>query len=91
MVAKLIAIGHFCTVQLLGLETSLVFVPFTKEQQAWLWCTETMWQNALASFTRQLGEHLPSSKFLNFASQHGFIFPHNIQENPLPQALVTFY
>jgi hypothetical protein len=32
MVAKLIAIGHFHTVQLLGLEASLIIVPFTKEQ-----------------------------------------------------------
>jgi hypothetical protein len=40
-----------------------------------------MWQNALANVTGQLGEHLPSSKLLNFASQHAFIFPHNIQED----------
>jgi hypothetical protein len=61
MVTKLIAMGHFCTVQLLGLELSLILVPFTKEEQAWLWHTDTMWQNALANFTGQLGEHLPSS------------------------------
>jgi hypothetical protein len=36
MVAKLIAMGRFHTVQLLGLEPSLIIVPFTKEQQAWL-------------------------------------------------------
>jgi hypothetical protein len=42
MVAKLIVMGHFHTVQLLGLQPSLIFVPFTKEQQAWLWCTDTM-------------------------------------------------
>jgi hypothetical protein len=78
MVAKLIATGCFCTVQLLGLEPSLIIVPFTKEQQAWLWPTDTMWQNALANFTGQLGEHLSSSKRLNFASQHAFIFPYNI-------------
>jgi hypothetical protein len=73
--------GRFRTVQLLGLEPSLIIVPFTKKQQAWLSCTDTMWQNALANFTGQLGEHLPSSKLLNFASQHAFIFPHNIQED----------
>jgi hypothetical protein len=78
MIAKLIAMGCFCTVQLLGLGPFLIIVPFTKEQQAWLWHTDTMWQNALANFTGQLGEHLPSSKLLNFASQHAFIFPHNI-------------
>jgi hypothetical protein len=33
---------------------------------------------------------MPSSKLLNFASQHDFIFPHNIQEDPIPQALVIF-
>jgi hypothetical protein len=77
-VTKLIAMGHFCTVQLLGLEPSLIIVPFTKEQQAWLWCTDTMWQNALTNFTGQLGEYLPSSKLLNFASQHAVIFPNNI-------------
>jgi hypothetical protein len=33
MVAKLIAMVCFCTVQLLGLELSLIAVPFTKEQQ----------------------------------------------------------
>jgi hypothetical protein len=42
MVTKLIAMGHFCTVQLLGLEPSLIIVPFTKEQQASLWCANTM-------------------------------------------------
>jgi uncharacterized membrane protein len=54
MVVKLIAMGCFCMVQLLGLELSLIIVPFTKEQQAWLWRTNTMWQNALANFTGQL-------------------------------------
>jgi hypothetical protein len=49
-----------------------------------------MWQNALANFTGQLGEHLPSSKILNFASQHAFIFPHNIREDTISQALVIF-
>jgi hypothetical protein len=90
MVAKLIAMGHFRTVQLLGLEPSLIIVPFTEEQQVWLWRTDTMWQNALANFTGQIGEHLPSSKRLNFASQHAFIFPHNILEDPILQALVIF-
>jgi hypothetical protein len=90
MVAKLIAMGSFCTVQLLGLEPSLIIVPFTKEQLAWLWRTDTMWQNALANVTGQLGEHLPSSKLLNFPSQHAFIFLHNILEDSMPQALVIF-
>jgi hypothetical protein len=36
MVTKLIAMGCFCTVQLLGLEPSLIVVPFTKEQQTGL-------------------------------------------------------
>jgi hypothetical protein len=81
MVAKLIAMGRFHTVQLLGLEPCLMIVPFIKEQQVWLWRTDTMWQNVLANFTGQFGEHLPSSKLLNFASQHAFIFPHNIQED----------
>jgi hypothetical protein len=67
MVTKLIAIGCFCTVQLQGLEPSLI-VLFNKEQQASLWCTDTTWQNAMTNFTGQLGEHLTSSKFLNFAS-----------------------
>jgi hypothetical protein len=35
MVAKLISMGHFHTVQLLGLKPSLIIVPFTKEQEAW--------------------------------------------------------
>jgi hypothetical protein len=78
MVAKLIAMGCFCTAQLLGLEPYLVIVPFTKKQQAWLWHTDTMCQNALANFAGQLGEHSPSSKLLNLASQRAFIFPHNI-------------
>jgi hypothetical protein len=33
---------------------------------------------------------LPSSKFLNFASQHSFIFPYNSQEDTISQALVIF-
>jgi hypothetical protein len=83
MVAKIIAMGCFHTVQLLGLEPSLT-VPFIEEKQGWLWCTDTMWQNALANFTGQLRENLPSSRLLNFASQHAFIFPHNILEDPIP-------
>jgi hypothetical protein len=82
MVAKLIAMGCFHTIQLLGLEPSLIIVPFTKEQQAYLWHTDTMWQNALANFTGQLGEHLPSSKLLNFASKHAVVFPQNIRDDP---------
>jgi hypothetical protein len=35
IMAKLIALGHFHTIQLLGLEPSLIVVSFTKEQQAW--------------------------------------------------------
>jgi hypothetical protein len=90
IVAKLIAMGCFCMVKLWGLELSLIIVPFTKEQQAWLWCTNTRWQNALTNFTGQLWENLPSSKLLNFASQHAFIFPHNIQEDPCLRLLWFF-
>jgi hypothetical protein len=90
MVARLIAMKHFHTVKLLGLEPFLIIVPFTKEQQAWLWHTDTMWQNALANFTGQHGEHFLSSKHLNFAPQHAFIFPQSIREDPMPQALVIF-
>jgi hypothetical protein len=90
MIAKLIAMGHFYTVQLLGLEPLLIIIPFTKKQQAWLWHSDTMWQKALSKLTGQFGEHLPSPKILNFASQYAFIFPHNIQEDPMTQALVIF-
>jgi hypothetical protein len=44
MVAKLVTMGRFCTVQLLGLEPYLIIVPFTKEQQVWLWPIDTMWK-----------------------------------------------
>jgi hypothetical protein len=44
MVTKLIAMRYFCTVQLLGLEPSVIVVPFTKEKQACLQHTDTMWQ-----------------------------------------------
>jgi hypothetical protein len=70
--------GHFHTVQLLGLEPSFIIILFTKEQQAWLWHNDTMWQNTLPNFTGQLGEHSLPSKLLNFAFQHTFIFLHNI-------------
>jgi hypothetical protein len=72
MVTKLIAMRYFCTVQLLGLEPSVIVVPFTKEKQACLQHTDTMWQNALAHFTGQPGE------LLNFPYQHAFILPHKI-------------
>jgi hypothetical protein len=75
MVAKLIAMGLFHTVQLLGLNRTIPYY-LPRNNKAWLWRTDTMWQNALANFTGQLGEHLPSSELLNFASQHAFIFPH---------------
>jgi hypothetical protein len=88
MMTKLIAMECFCTVQLLDLEPSLTVVPFSKEKQAWLWHTDTMWQNTLANFIGQLGEHLLSSKLLNFSSQHAFIFPLYSRKDPIPQALV---
>jgi hypothetical protein len=75
LVARLTAKGctHCC--ELLGHEPSNIVVPFSKDQQHWLWQFSDLWQSELANFPEQIGKYLPHSKLLQFASLHVFVFP----------------
>jgi hypothetical protein len=73
-----------------GQEPGSITIPFSKEQQNWLWQFSETWQNALANFLVQLNEHFPTSKVLHFVSTHSFVFPHWIQEDPIPGVLTLF-
>jgi hypothetical protein len=83
LVATLIAKGctHCC--ELLGHEPSNIVVPFSKDQQHWLWQFSDLWQSALANFPGQIGAHLLHSKLLQIASLHAFVFPKIILSSPL--------
>jgi hypothetical protein len=63
---------------------------FLKDQQHWLWQFSDLWQSALANFPGQVGEHLPHSKLLQFASFHAFVFPKIILSSPLSEAVTIF-
>jgi hypothetical protein len=76
LVARIIGQVCFQCVQLVGQEPGSMTIPFSKEQQNWLWQFSEMWQNALANFPGQLNEHLSTSKILHFVSTHSFMFPH---------------
>jgi hypothetical protein len=58
LVARIIGQGHLGCVQLVGQEPVSITIPFSKEQQNWLWQFSDMWQKALANFPGQLNEHL---------------------------------
>jgi hypothetical protein len=90
LVARLISKGHTRCCELLGHEPSNVVVPFSKDQQHWLWQFSDLWQSALANFPEQVGEHLPHSKLLQFASLHAFVFPKIILSSPLSEAVTIF-
>jgi hypothetical protein len=45
--------GHLKYVQLVGQEPGSIAIPFSKEQQNWLWQFSEMWQNTLANFPGQ--------------------------------------
>jgi hypothetical protein len=90
LVARLTAKGCTHCYELLGHEPSNIVVPSSKDQQHWLWQFSDLWQSALANFPGQIGEHLPHSKFLQFASLHVFVFPKIILSSPLSEAVTIF-
>jgi hypothetical protein len=73
LVARLIAKGYTHCCELLGHEPRNIVVPFSKDQHHWLWQFSDL-LSALANFPGQVGEHLPDSKLLQFASLHMFVF-----------------
>jgi hypothetical protein len=64
LVARLIAKEHTHCCKLLGHEPSNIVVPFSKDQEHWLWKFSDLWQSALAIFPGQIREHLPHAKLL---------------------------
>ena len=75
---------------MLGADSAYIYVPYTKEQQDWLFQFNDSWALAFDSFTGPLINHLPYDKILHFASQHSFIFPKNVSSKPVPNALTVF-
>jgi hypothetical protein len=88
LVARLIAKGHTC--ELLEHEPNNSVVPFSKDQQHWLWQFSDLWQSPLDNFLGQVREHLLHSKLLEFASLHAFVFPKIILSSPLLEAVTIF-
>jgi hypothetical protein len=65
-------------------------VPFSKDEQHWLWQFSDLRQSALANFPGWVGEHLPHSKLLQFASLHAFVFSKIILSFLLSKAVTIF-
>jgi hypothetical protein len=61
LVARLIAKGCTRCCELLGHEHNNI-VPFSKDQQHWLWQFSDLWQSALANFPVQVRETSPAFK-----------------------------
>jgi hypothetical protein len=89
LVARLIAKRHTHYCELLGHGPSNI-VPFSKDQQHWLWQFSDLWQSALANIPGQIEEHLQHSTLLQFASLHVFVFPKIILSSPLSEAVTIF-
>jgi hypothetical protein len=89
LVARLTAKGCTCC-ELLGHEPSNIVVPFSIDQQHWLWQFSDLWQSALDNFPGQVREHHLHSKFLQFASLHTYVFPKIILSSPQSEAVTIF-
>jgi hypothetical protein len=89
LVARLIAKGHTHCCELLGHEPSNIAVPFSKDQQHWLWQFSDLQHSALANFMGQVEKLFPYSKLLQFASLHVFVFLKIIASSPLSKAVTN--
>lgn len=89
-ISLLIARGRQRSREMLGADPTYIYVPYTKEQQDWLFQFNDSWALALDSFAGRIINHLPSDKILHFASQHPFIFPKVVLSEPIPDALTVF-
>jgi hypothetical protein len=72
LIARLIAKEHTHCCELLGHEPSNIVVPFSKDQQHWLWQFSYLWQSALTNFPGQVREHLPYSKLYSCLPLHAW-------------------
>lgn len=48
------------------------------------------WGAALAGYSGQLDNHVPSDKLLQFAALHEFVFPKRVVTDPIPHALTVY-
>ena len=74
----------------MGRDPYFISLPFTKEQQYWLFQFSDSWNAALAHFASRLENHFPANKLLHFASQHDFVFPSVVVSQPLKDAVTIF-
>lgn len=74
LVATLIHMVRTESCQLLGKEPHFIGLPFSKQQQDWLFQHSDTWTISLANYAGRLNNHYPHDKLLQFASLHQFIF-----------------
>ena len=74
LVSNLVAKGCRDSRELLGRDPYFICLPFTEEQQDWLFQFSGSWNAALAHFAGRLENHFPANELLHFASQHDFVF-----------------
>ena len=90
LVSNLIAKGRRDSRELLGRDPYFICLPFTKEQQDWLFQFSDSWNAALAHFAGRLENHFPANKLLHFASQPDFVFPSVVVSQPLTDTVTVF-
>uniref|UniRef100_A0A8I3W2Z1 Uncharacterized protein n=1 Tax=Callithrix jacchus TaxID=9483 RepID=A0A8I3W2Z1_CALJA len=90
LVSMLIAKGRLRALTLFGSDPPIVIVPYTTQEQSWLWSFSDSWQLALADFTGQLSCHYPKDKILHFYSRCNLIFPKTCSLQPISQAALAF-
>ena len=90
LVSNLIAKGRRDSRELLGRDPYFICLPFTKEQQDWLFQFSDSWNAALAHFAGRLENHFPTNKLLHFASQPDFVFPSVVVSQPLTDTVTVF-
>lgn len=89
-VANLIQAGRKESVKYFGQEPKVIGIPFTRQQEQWLWLNSDAWVIACAGFTGTIDNHYPSHKLLQFAQRHEFIFPKIVVSKPISNATLVF-
>lgn len=67
-----------------------ISVPFTKQQVDCLFQNNLSWEIAITLLTRQINNHFPADRFLQFSQLYSFIFPKIVNENTLEVARLVF-
>lgn len=73
-----------------GREPNTIYVPYTQQQMNWLWQSSNSWGIALAGYAGTIENHYPPNKLLQFYTHHPVIFPVNVSQTPLNEAITVF-